>query len=114
MRAASAVCYPHRHPESSGGARMRRAGLRRRLWFWLIGHLGPALLRLWFATIRLRWHGGEYAVPSPSNRRNALFVFWHQRLLCFVYTHRSLGGRVLVSRSSDGEIIARLLAGLGF
>jgi hypothetical protein len=54
---------------------MRRAGLRRRLWFWLIGHLGPAVLRLWFVTIRMRWHGGEYAVPSPSNRRNAIFVF---------------------------------------
>jgi lysophospholipid acyltransferase (LPLAT)-like uncharacterized protein len=93
---------------------MRRQALRRRLRFWLVEHVGPALLCLWFATIRMRWHGGEYAVPSPVGRRSVIFVFWHQRLLCFLYTHRSLGGRVLVSRSSDGEIVARLLAGLGF
>jgi lysophospholipid acyltransferase (LPLAT)-like uncharacterized protein len=81
---------------------------------WLIEHLGPLLLRLWFATIRLRWSGGEYATPDPAARKNAIFVFWHQRLLCFVYTHRDRDGHVLVSRSRDGEIIARLLARLGF
>ncbi len=93
---------------------MQRGSPGRRLWFWLIEHLGPALLCFWFATIRIRWCGGEYAVPCPSGRKSAIFVFWHERLLCFVYTHRGLKGRVLVSRSRDGEVVARLLAGLGF
>ncbi|MFB3816766.1 MAG: lysophospholipid acyltransferase family protein [Candidatus Methylomirabilales bacterium] len=80
----------------------------------VIQHLGAAVLCLWFATIRLRWSGGEYVRTSPRERRNAIFVFWHQRLLCFLYTHRGGGGHVLVSRSHDGEIVARLLVGLGF
>jgi lysophospholipid acyltransferase (LPLAT)-like uncharacterized protein len=85
----------------------------RRLQLWVIQHVGAAVLRLWFATIRLRWSGSEFAGP-PRGRRNAIFVFWHQRLLCFLYTHRGSEGHVLVSRSRDGEIVARLLLGLGF
>ncbi len=81
---------------------------------WLIQHVGSALLCLWFATVRLRWSGGDPAAASPAARQGTIFVFWHQRLLCFVYTHRWRGGRVLVSQSRDGEIIARLLLGLGF
>jgi lysophospholipid acyltransferase (LPLAT)-like uncharacterized protein len=80
----------------------------------VIQHLGAAALRLWFATIRLRWSGREYVTTSPRGRGSAIFVFWHQRLLCFLYTHRGSGGHVLVSRSRDGEVVARLLLGLGF
>lgn len=92
----------------------RPGELRRGTFLWLIQRIGPLLLVLWFATIRLRWSGGRYADPSPDRRESVIFVFWHQRLLCFVYTHRWRGGHVLISRSRDGEIIARLLAGLGF
>jgi len=92
----------------------RREAIGRQALLWLIGRVGPLLVCLWFSTIRLRWFGGEYTTPSPKGRRNGIFVFWHQRLFCFVYTHRALGGHVLVSRSRDGDLIARLLAGLGF
>jgi lysophospholipid acyltransferase (LPLAT)-like uncharacterized protein len=93
---------------------MKRDERGRRLLLWPVQHLGAAVLCLWFATIRLRRSGSSYAVPSPAARQNAIFVFWHQRLLCLVYTHRRRGGHVLVSRSRDGELIASLLTGLGF
>jgi lysophospholipid acyltransferase (LPLAT)-like uncharacterized protein len=34
--------------------------------------------------------------------------------LCFAYTHARFRGRILVSRSKDGEIFARMGAALGF
>jgi lysophospholipid acyltransferase (LPLAT)-like uncharacterized protein len=81
---------------------------------WLISRWGAPLLSLWFATIRLRVCGSVFTDPDPSRRGNVIYVFWHQRLLCFTYTHRGRNGHVLISRSKDGELIARLLTGLGF
>jgi lysophospholipid acyltransferase (LPLAT)-like uncharacterized protein len=88
--------------------------MRRRALNWLAAWLGPLTLRAWFATIRLRWVGGKHVHPDPHGRGSAIYVLWHQRLLCFAYTHARFRGRLLVSRSSDGEILARVAAGLGF
>jgi len=93
---------------------LARASAGSRLFLWLVEHLGPLLISVWFATIRLRWAAEPCPGSAPRPRKSVIFVFWHQRLLCFVYSHRGQGGYVLVSRSRDGEIIARLLAGLGF
>jgi lysophospholipid acyltransferase (LPLAT)-like uncharacterized protein len=81
---------------------------------WGVGWLGPLVVRAWFSTIRLRWVGGAYLNPDTRTRGNAIFVFWHQRLLGFTYTHGRYHGRILVSRSRDGELIARVTSGLGF
>lgn len=88
--------------------------MRRRALRWLAGRLGPLFLRLWFATIRLRWYGGSHVHPDPRGRGSAIYVLWHERLLCFAYTHGRFRGRLLISRSRDGEILARVAAGLGF
>ncbi len=81
---------------------------------WMAARLGPATLRAWFATIRFRWYGGTHVHPDPRERESAIYVMWHQRLLCFAYTHAHFGSRILVSQSKDGEIIARVAARLGF
>jgi len=88
--------------------------VRRSALTWLAARLGPLTLRAWFATIRLRWIGGTHAHPDPRRRGSAIYVLWHQRLLCFAYTHARFKGRLLVSRSKDGEVLARVAAGLGF
>ncbi len=87
--------------------------MKRQALTWIAGWLGPVALSLWFATIRFRWYGGKHIHPDPRKRGNAIYVMWHQRVLCFAYTHARLGGRVLISRSKDGEIIARIAARLG-
>ena len=81
---------------------------------WFVGHVAPRLLTLWFSTIRFRWQGGAFTDPDPRRRGSAIYVFWHQRLLCFVYTHRARGGHVLISRSREGELITRMVAALGY
>ena len=88
--------------------------MRRRALQWLIVKLGPLLLTLWYSTIRLRWCGGSYLHPDPRTRKHAIFVFWHQRLLCFGHTHARYRARLLISRSRDGELVSGLVAGLGF
>jgi lysophospholipid acyltransferase (LPLAT)-like uncharacterized protein len=60
------------------------------------------------------WYGGTHVHPNPRDRGSAIYVMWHQRLLCFAYTHARFKGRVLISRSRDGDIFARLMARLGF
>ncbi len=79
----------------------------------VIGRLGPAVVRVWFSTIRLRWCGGEFIHPDPRTRRNAIGVFWHQRLLGFGYSHGRFRPRILISASRDGDLIARVSGGLG-
>ena len=43
-----------------------------------------------------------------------LFCFWHSRLLGLFYTHRGMGNGAMVSKSFDGEWIARIGTKLGY
>ena len=38
-----------------------------------------------------------------------IYAFWHQRQVFFTWTHRGAHAKILVSRSKDGEIIARVM-----
>ncbi len=48
-------------------------------------------------------------VPGPT-----VFCFWHRSLLLAAYRFRGLGIAILISRSFDGELIARTVERLGF
>jgi hypothetical protein len=48
-------------------------------------------------------------MPPP-----AIFAFWHRSLLACVWRFRNLGVAILISRSFDGELIARTVERLGF
>jgi lysophospholipid acyltransferase (LPLAT)-like uncharacterized protein len=85
-----------------------------RLLYFLVGTAGTLVIRLYFLTIR-QVNGPRcsevFAVnPSPPG----VYPFWHsQQLLCmmqFQYTHSV----VMISRSKDGEYIARIAAAMGF
>ena len=79
-----------------------------------VGHAGTAICRAWIATLRIRWigdfarRGDTLVTPVPG-----IYAFWHQRLIGMTATCR-VGCGVLVSRSSDGEMIAQVLSRLGF
>lgn len=44
-----------------------------------------------------------------------IYAFWHQRQIFFTWSHRDVDAAVLVSRSNDGEMIAKTmeLSGIG-
>ena len=80
--------------------------------------LGPTVLRLLGSTWRVKKVGPTRYFTGPGRApeagANVILVFWHDSQLLFAYTHRSQGSRVLISRHSDGELIARVVEGVGF
>ena len=74
----------------------------------LAPYLAYGYLTLVGWTSRIHWEGLEHAEQA---RRGGGFIyaFWHQRQALLTVTHRGQGASVLVSRSADGEIIARTM-----
>ena len=71
--------------------------------------LGAAALRLLTASCRVRFVEGR---AGERWRAGTPFIFatWHSRVLLLPALYRGRGLRVLISRSRDGEMIARLCA----
>ena len=76
--------------------------------------LGAWLVLLLGRTWRIEWKGAAGLETRPESAGGCIFAFWHSRMLPLVFTHRGRGAAVLVSRSRDGELIARVLERLGF
>ncbi len=54
------------------------------------------------------------AVPGDKSPPPAVYAFWHRSLLACAWRFRNLGVSILISRSFDGELIARTVERLGF
>ena len=81
----------------------------------LVGLLGSRLIDLIFSTIRIHsvsldqeWH------DTASAPKRFIAAIWHSRILMFSYLYKGWRASILVSRSEDGEIIARILQRQGF
>lgn len=58
---------------------------------------------------------GKWAPARPPlPLEPAIYALWHEHLLPLVLMHRGQGAMALVSRHRDGEILARVLGGLGY
>ena len=60
-------------------------------------------------TSRIRWIGRAHTEKLKAAGSAWIYAFWHQRQAFLTYTHRGSPVHVLVSRSRDGEIIARVM-----
>lgn len=76
--------------------------------------LGPLLLRLLYATWRVREVNDAGWRALRAEGRPFVFALWHGQLLPLVMQHRSQGVKVLISEHRDGELIAQITARLGF
>ncbi len=76
--------------------------------------LGPFLILLYGLTWRVRWHGVEDLEDARRVSDKVIFASWHSRLLGLTYTHRFRNIGIMVSRSFDGEWIARIVKYLGY
>jgi len=63
--------------------------------------------------VRLRHHGDERLRRWEHEGEHFILAFWHRHLLLMPYAYRGRKISVLVSRSTDGELIARTVARLG-
>ncbi|MFQ5889899.1 MAG: lysophospholipid acyltransferase family protein [Gemmatimonadota bacterium] len=77
--------------------------------------LGAPTARMLGATWRFREldAAGEPG-PAVTRLRPAIYAMWHGQLLPLAVLQRGQGAAVLVSRHRDGEILARILARLGY
>ena len=89
---------------------MRNYSPKQNFFLFLAGTIIPALIYLFGITWRVRYINKEAENSGPP----LIWAFWHSRLLPLVYFYRKRGVVVLVSRSFDGEIIARIIEKMGF
>jgi lysophospholipid acyltransferase (LPLAT)-like uncharacterized protein len=74
----------------------------------LVGIAGKRLIDFLFWRSRIQTVGYEKVRDLVASRRY-IFAFWHSRILLLSYVYKGLGASILVSKSEDGEIIARVL-----
>jgi lysophospholipid acyltransferase (LPLAT)-like uncharacterized protein len=77
-----------------------------------------SLCAAWFirtlrASVRLRHHGDERLREWERRGEHFILAFWHRHLLLMPYAYRGRRISVLVSQSTDGELIASTVARLG-
>jgi len=87
-----------------------RDGLR----FRAAGRVGGWILDALFRTATFEVLGEENYAPLRDRGTPCLMVIWHGRLLPAGYYHRGRGMVGLISRSEDGEYIARVLRRWGY
>lgn len=72
------------------------------------------LLRMWFATCRVKEHGLEHLNSVLDSHKSGVAVFHHYSLVYTFYHLKHIEAAALVSASEDGEYIARLAHFLNF
>jgi lysophospholipid acyltransferase (LPLAT)-like uncharacterized protein len=95
----------------------RKPSLTKRILPRVAALLGPLLIRLIHATLRVRRTPRrlEELDRDPRELRGPyIFAFWHQSQLIPAWTHRNRETAILISRHGDGELISRVVQRLGF
>lgn len=80
----------------------------------LITALGGFVLRLLGWTWRVRRENHEAFDAMLARGEPFIVVFWHGEIVPVTWVHRGRGIAPLISRHADGEIIARIVEGLGY
>src|SRR5688572_25384393 len=76
--------------------------------------LGGFIIRLLGMTWRVRRVGAEAFDAMNARKEPFLVVFWHGEILPVTWVHRGMGAfAAMISRHDDGEMIARVVEGLG-
>lgn len=75
--------------------------------FWLITNLGLFVIRILSVTWR-------YNRLNPLPEGKAIFAFWHRNILPLMYLHRNGGYVTIISKSQDGDLIAKVCEKLGY
>jgi lysophospholipid acyltransferase (LPLAT)-like uncharacterized protein len=93
----------------------REFSLRERMLLWLISWAGYLAITLIGPTLRysISWEE-EPSPPSAILEKPVIYSFWHRAVFPASWMWRQQRIAVMVSRSFDGEYIARIIERLGF
>lgn len=92
----------------------QKYGWKFRLLLAVVPRLVYITLHVLFRTCRITVIGKENEDQFLREGKPILFVSWHQGLIYFVYHFRNRDGVAMMSKSKDGEIIARTTKLFGF
>jgi lysophospholipid acyltransferase (LPLAT)-like uncharacterized protein len=102
-------------PEQPSVLETRRFSLRQRIVLWLIGWASYLAISLIGPTLRYSISFEEPpSPPDATHERPVIYSFWHRAVFASTWLWRKAGIGVMVSRSFDGEYIARIIEKLGF
>ena len=93
----------------------RQFSLRQRISLWLITWANYLAIRLIGPTLRysISWEEPPWP-PDAIFEKPVIYAFWHRAVFASAWLWRNSGIAVMVSRSFDGEYIARIIEKLGF
>lgn len=101
-------------PQKSS-CQQRVFSLRERILLWLIGWAGYLAIALIGPTLRFSISWEEEPTPRDAIfERPVIYSFWHRAVFPAAWMWRKQRIAVMVSRSFDGEYIARIIERLGF
>ncbi len=102
-------------PEQPSVWETRRFSLRQRILLWLISWAGYLAIALIGPTLRysISWEEPP-SPPDATYEKPVIYSFWHRAVFASAWLWRKTGIAVMVSRSFDGEYIARTIGKLGF
>lgn len=83
-------------------------------WLPWAARLGEGVVRLLGATWRYEVVRDPAYAAAESSREPLVYAFWHSAILPMAVLRRDEGIAVLVSRHRDGELITRVIEGLGY
>ena len=69
----------------------------------MISRLGALLIRTLHATLRVK----HVRVRNIESLRQCIIAFWHAHLLLMLHARYQLPAMAMISRSKDGELLAR-------
>jgi len=92
----------------------RRFDALNRVLLALAGRLAYAILKLYCVSVRFVNSPTLQRVVNRTPRRPGIYPFWHSHQLSLLCHLGRTGAAILVSRSRDGEYVARLAAAAGF
>jgi len=102
-------------PEQPSVLETRRFSLRQRILLWLISWASYLAISLIGPTLRysISWEEPP-SPPDATLEKPVIYSFWHRAVFAGAWLWRKAGIAVMVSRSFDGEYIARIIEKLGF
>jgi lysophospholipid acyltransferase (LPLAT)-like uncharacterized protein len=101
-------------PQSQGASASRPFSLRQRISLWLITWAGYLLIRWLCPTLRYTVIREPDCLSDGWGAPNGIWCFWHRCVIPAGHRFRGKQVAVMISRSFDGEYIARILKKLRY
>ncbi len=99
---------------AAAAGRARAFSAKQRVMLAVVPRVVSGVIRLLGATLRFEEVCAPGVTVGDRIAGPTVFCFWHRSLLLAAYRFRGLGIAILISRSFDGELIARTVERLGF